>query len=255
MSYRVLMKQIIADNTQHISNAIARLKTDHFRRQIRRFRPGTVNLPDISAVIPKRSVFIRKAQERGEFLSETLRDSLTRDLRNSLSEFKTKTGLPAYVKRRGERKGRVHEQVVNDFKRRIRRTFNRYVVVDPETGAAPDVNRIAITEVRSTINDIKDQYFGRMRAENPGMRVRKTWIHNPHLSRVEPRPGHAKMHGRTVAFGRAFRVPTYEKRKGEWVRTGWKNMQHPHDPAAEPEDVINCHCDIDYTAEMPVTHD
>ena len=40
-------------------------------------------------------------------------------------------------------------------------------------------------------------------------------------------------------------------RKPRWHRTNrvWR-LKHPHDPSAVAEEVINCHCDVDYVARV-----
>ena len=166
-----------------------------------------------------------------------------------MKDYETKTGRPGYVKLTGVSRGRISEDFVDSFEERIRETFAGYTKVDQDIGVPSNVRAIAITETRGTINEVKHDYFQRLEEKNRGLQIRKRWKHNPSLSMVEPRPGHAAMDGKEVRVDEMFEVPGFEKVDGRWEPTGGITlMLHPHDPKAGPEEVISCHCDADYVA-------
>ena len=252
--YQALMQMILAHNSEGIANAVGRMKVGRMKDQVKRMGPKwrTLTLPALGDVIPKRSVFIRKGADHGALLADSLRDKLTKNLRDAMTEFETKAGKPGYVKLTGPRKGRVNEEFVNFFEGKIRETFEAYTKVDPSIGVPTNIRAIAITETRGTINEVKHDYFARLAEKNPDIQVRKRWIHNPQLSEKEPRPGHHEMDKKTIEIDDLFEVPAYEKIDGEWEETGGITlMAHPHDPHAGPEEVISCHCDMDYVARRP----
>ncbi len=250
--YRILMSKIVAENSQSIAQAVGKMKDSHFKTQAKKLAKtwGLINLPKIEQVIPGPDVFFRKGAERGKLLSDALRDNLANDIRVAMEEFRTKTGLPGYLYRRGKLKGQMDPKLVQALEGRIWATFQAYTKADPEIGVPANIKAIALTEARSTIDDVKHRYFERLMAENPKMRARKRWRHHPSMSK-EPRPGHAAMDGKEIAMDDMFEVPVYVKEDGRWVQTGEiVLMAHPHDQHGGPEDVINCHCDTDYIARM-----
>jgi hypothetical protein len=251
------MGKIIAANHQSVANAVGRVKVGRVKDSVRRLGGAwrTMVLPNLQDVLPKRSVFIRKGAERGKLLTDDLRTRLSGDLRRVLLDFSTKTGLPTFVRRQGEAKGQINEDLVKEFRKQIVATFEGYTKIDPEIGVPRNINAIAITETRSTINDIKHTYYTRLAEKNPGIVVKKRWEHHPSLSK-EPRPGHADVDKRELEIDDLFEVPEYMKTKDGWEPTGgFILMAYPHDPNSGPEDVINCHCDITFLARKKGKHE
>jgi len=251
-AYRKLMRRIVAENSQSIAHAVGGLSDAHFRAQARKLKPtwGTINVPHVAETIPGPEVFIRKGAEKGKLMSDSLRDRLSVDLREAMGQFHTKTGLPGYLYRRGKLKGQMDPRLAELFKFKIARRFKEYTKVDPEIGVPANIEAIALTEVRSTVDDMKHRYFTRLLEQNPKMRSRKRWIHHPSMSK-EPRPGHAAMHGKEIDLDDLFEVPIYVKKNGRWIRTGdVVLMAHPHDPRGEADQIISCHCEAQYVARM-----
>jgi hypothetical protein len=99
-----------------------------------------------------------------------------------------------------------------------------------------NVRNIAVTEVRATIDSIKQEYHQNLLNKNRDkIRMQKTWIQNRSLAH-NPRPEHTEMHRVTIDFEQPFRVPS--------PNGGYDLMMHPHDPTAPPEQVITCNCDM-----------
>ena len=236
-----LMTDIIATETGNISRAVARINSDDYRKAVQKLpkdRRKRFIIPDVSEVLPKRSLFVRKAADKGKLLTDGLRDRLTKDLRQSFTEFTTKTGEPAFLKRRGTKAGQVNSKLVADFEKRIQGTFQGYTKKDPSYGVPPNVHEIAVTEVRSAADQIKRGYVDRLLKKNPGTKAEKRWIHNTSLSK-KPRPHHLEMDGVTVEWSKRF------------VLSNGVSMVHPHDPDAPASEVISCHCDFEVYLVVP----
>jgi hypothetical protein len=193
--------------------------------------------------VPPRALSVLKAAESGKMITETLRDSLTRDLRQTLDEFSA-TGKDSYVRQAGKTAGRINPQLVKQFEEKIQGKFNSYTKRDKSLGMPVDVHRIAVTEVRSAINNTKKLYIDKVLEKNPDIEARKKWIHNKALSK-EPRRGHMQLNNKTVGINDLFKVPNYKMQKGKMRLTGHDMMKHPHDVNAPADQIIQCNCDWD----------
>jgi hypothetical protein len=232
--YQALMTRIIETNSVSISNAVGRISRENFERAGKKVtgKEQTFTLPDISEALPKRSVFSRKAAERGALLTDELRDNVTRRLRGAIGEFTPKTGEPAFVYQRGKRKGRVNEKLVQEFRKGIQQDFQNYTKKDPRYGVPANIQSIAVTEVRSAADEIKYEYTKKFLLVNADFGAFKVWVHNKALSQ-NPRPHHMNANGMRIGFYDIF------------VLENGARLRFPHDPNAPPEEVINCHCDYD----------
>lgn len=245
-AYEKHMQVILANNMESIAKATARISNDNYARARKKIRKKEQRfvLPDVSEALPKRSVFVSKSVERGELITDELKSKLDKDLRSVLSDLRGRK-QPVFIIRRGAKAGRITNEAIDAFEKRIRTTFSSYTRKDPRYGVPSNIHTIAVTEVRSTVNQIKQTYNEKLVDKNPGMVMRKRWIHNKHLSR-EPRPHHMQMDGRTIDANKLFSVRRKVKKKGRWVQIGWTKMMRPHDPSAPADQVINCNCDVDY---------
>ncbi len=241
-SYRALMRKIIDKNSEALARATGRISKDNFAKAASRYgkKAKTFVLPDITEAIPKRSVFSRKAAEKGKLMTDKLRDRVTKSLRETLLQFSGVSGQPAFILQTGPRRGRINPKLVEQFKRSITSDFSGYTRVDPSYGVPTNIQTIAVAEVRSIANEIKAEYTRKLiLANGDNWRVTKTWVHNKSLSQT-PRPHHMAMNGKTVGFYEAFALPNGVV------------MMHPHDPNAPAEEVYSCHCDFDIKIE-PLT--
>lgn len=248
-NYQQIMADILANNHEATARAVGRIKADQLKRQAATIKRSTARIiatPDLSEVLPKRSVFIRKAAINGNSISKTLRDRLTTDLRDTVKEF-LQTGKGSMQYRRGEARGQIRPELIGRMEKRIRETFESYT----KTGNVPsNIRTIAETETRSAISDIKHTWAQRVQDANPGViRFVKTWRHHPSMSEV-PRPGHREIDGKTIPIDAFFSVPTMIKTRNGFVWGQRERMLHPHDPNASAGNSINCHCSCDYEMEV-----
>src|SRR5271157_481803 len=192
--YRELIKQIIANNSQNIQNKVVRMSKDHWDKALKKIEKKEKRfiMPDVSSTLPQRAVYIRKAAEKGNLIGDTMRDALTKNLKDALNKFTPKTNEPTYLRRRGEKAGTINPKVIKDFEKNIRATFENYVKKDKILGVPSNVRTIAVTEVRSSVNEIKGQYVHQLLQKNPDLESVKLWIHNRSMS-VEPRRGHQEV--------------------------------------------------------------
>lgn len=244
--YSDLVKQIIEENTRTVQNKVLKVSNEKFSIQAKKYRAREIRLvlPDLSDLLPKRSISVRKAAEKGDLIRDTLRDSLTKSLRDSLNTFSEKTGEQTFVTRRGALAGRINKKLIEGFEKDITQVFSNYVKRDKTFGMPKNIHTIAVTETRSTINEIKKSYVSRFLEKNPNIEIRKKWIQNKSLAK-ESRKGHTSVDGTIVKFGDFFKVPRYKMIKGVLKKIGVTLMEHPHDPRAPLDQVISCNCDYD----------
>ena len=77
--YNSMIKKILVHNNEKAGRAISRLSTTHYKdslKKVSKEKAKTVKLPDLSEVLPKRSVFLIKGADDGEMIAETLRKQL-----------------------------------------------------------------------------------------------------------------------------------------------------------------------------------
>lgn len=232
-----LMKEVILFNSQKITNKVARITLSDMNKSAKRLknRAGKkILIPELNEIFPGRSIFVRKAVEKGKLISDTLRGKLTKNLRDAMKE----NGL---VSTRGVTAGKATQKLINDFEQRTVSTFKSYTKRDPKFKMPGNVHQIAVTEVRSSVNQIKQSSIKRLSEKN-GLTTVKSWIHNRSLSK-KPRGNHRKME----IISRKSPVPIEEpfvlppNKKGDRVK-----MLHPHDPNAPAIEVIGCNCDVEY---------
>lgn len=243
--YQALIQNILIHNNTKIGRAIGRLSDSHYQQNVRKLskkKQQIVKLPDIEEVIPKRSVFLIKAAENGNIIATTLRTKLEKDLRDTLKEFQ-KTGMSKMEIQRGTATGKINPLLIQQFQKKLTGTFEEYTKKDKITGIPGNVRNIAVTEIRSTIGMIKDQYKNELLRKNPQIKMVKTWVHNRRLSK-KPRKTHMALHNTTINIEAKYRV---DRDDG----SGYDLMDRPHDPTADPRNVIGCSCDIVYKALIP----
>jgi|WetSurMetagenome_2_1015567.scaffolds.fasta_scaffold20333_8 hypothetical protein len=246
-NYAKLMEAILTHNSEKIANKTSQMTKESFKPLISKIGPGEEKrfiLPDISDVLPKQSVFIKKGAEQGKLIRDTLRDALTKNLRDTLAEHHGK-GLASMVAKRGSTAGRIQPDLIDSFQRAIESTFEGYTKRGIANGVPDNIHLIAIMEVRGTVNEIKDNYIARMIAVNPGYEVRVKWIHNDRLVKI-PRQSHKVLDGTSVPYGESFRVPYIVLEKGKQVLKGIDYIRYPHSPDCPARQKFGCNCEAEY---------
>jgi len=244
-TYQKLINEIIAHQSERITRKIAKVDKADWEKSLRKIKPKEkVLVPSVESVLPKQSIFIRKGAERGELLRDTLRDRLTGDLRGAIEVWSERKEGPLITRifRKGRSIDAINPKLIKNFEKNIKTTFDGYTKKDPEFGMPANIHTIAVTEVRSTVNEIKGEYAARVLEKNPDVEITKEWRHNKSLSK-EGRPGHIKINGTKVGQKEKFHVERYTKKRGKWVMIGITLMKYPHDPDAPPDQVIGCNCD------------
>lgn len=231
--YRTLMQSIIAHNTDQVSKKVAKISKDTYTKQVDKMSGKFKRLavPDISDVLPKRSVFMRKAADKGNLITDNLRDKLTKDLREIIAK-------PEYTRRRGALTGTLKASAIKDFEESIKQTFQNYTKRDPKIGIPKNVHTIAVTEVRSAVNQIRHEFTMEMVKKNPDVEVRKMWKHNGRLVK-EGRQAHLDLDGTEIGASEKF-VVYDEQDNREYLAA------HPHAENLPPGSVIGCQCECQY---------
>lgn len=226
-----LMKKVIGFNQEKITNKVARITRDQMSKSVSKLgtKEKKIIMPELNEILPGRSVFFRKAAEKGTRLTDTLRDRLNKDIRDVMQS----EGL---IARTGITAGSVKRSTIKKLESRIKETFQNYTKKDPKFGIPSNIHTIAVTEVRATVNSIKNEYAEKLALKN-GLIAKKKWIHNKSLSK-KPRPHHMRVNGKVININETFKL---KNEKGNIVE-----LRHPHDPLAPASEVISCNCDIDY---------
>ena len=247
-NYRTLVRDILADNDQKVSQSLAQLSNDHWDKATERVRRRRrFVLPDVSEVVPLRNASVAKAAERGTLMFDSLRDRLTTNLNEAMREFRTAvTDEPAFIRRAGTQAGTVNPKMIDLFQQKIKTTFENYVKADPAFGVPGNIKTIAVTEVRSAVRSIKTGYMNELLSRNRNIKAQKRWRQNKGLAK-EPRRGHADVNGQTIGYHESFQVPLYDS-AGRMI--GMTLMDGPHDPSAPAAQTIGCNCDIEYFLEI-----
>lgn len=241
--YQEVIKDILAHNNEKSARAVGRLSNETYKKSLQKLsadKAKTVKLPDMSEVLPKKSVFLIKGQHHANLITDTLRDKLQKDLRETLKEYQG-TGEKRLETQRGRTTGKLNPALIKSFQDRITGTFEEYTKRDKTTGVPPQIRAIAVTEVRSTIGMIKEKYNDELLRKNPNIEMMKTWIHNRSMSK-KPRSGHIQLNKKTIPNDEFFQVPN--------KTGGYDFMKRPHDPDAPPSQVIGCNCEIIYKARV-----
>jgi hypothetical protein len=229
LTYKTLIKEITAHNTEKITRAMGKLSDTRYRRAATRaLGKEGLKLPAWETVVPPRAVFLKKAMDSGEVITDTLRRRLTSALREEMSTMKGSE--------------RMNPAVIDRFEKRVRETMNGYT--KSRDGAPPNARAIAVTEARSAFDEAKYQYARALVAADDRVELRKVWKHNDSLVR-EGRPGHKAADGTSVGFTEAFTIQEWQKAGGRWVKSYVVKMMHPHDPSAPIGSVVACQCDYD----------
>lgn len=243
-NYRKLIGEVINQNTRNIGRAVGRLTNNSYDKQIEKLRKKgrlkekRVLLPALDDVLPKRSVSVRKAAVSGREISQTLSDRLTKAMRDTMRGFQDRG--QAFELGAGRGAGKINPELIAEFEKNVRGVFSTYTRRDPDLGVPSNVKQIAVTEIRSTLDDTKAAYHKQLAEKNPDtIRMTKTWVQNRALAR-NPRPEHTAVDGVTIEVDKEFRVPN--------PNGGYDYMAHPHAPGAPAEQVIGCNCDAVYKA-------
>ena len=243
--YQEMISEILAENNQKVGNAVGRLSKQNYETQMKKLsakKATTVKLPDVSEVLPKRSVYLIKAAQSGRAISDDLRASLERNLRQTLEKY-TEDGGPRLEIKRGRTTGRINRKLIDDFQAAITETYKSRTKKDKGLGVPKNIKQIATTETRSVVSAIKREYNQRLTDNNPSIIMVKIWVQNRVLAK-KPRSSHAEQDGRELPMNQLFKVRREQS-------GGFDNMHGPYDPQASAENVIGCNCDLLYKARIP----
>lgn len=246
--YQELFELILKENSINLTKRVGQINKLHWNKALKKISPKEKKfiIPTLQDVLPPESFHFKKATENGKLLSDTLRDNLSNNLRETLKRLTPKTEEQTIIRRRGKGAGEINPALIKEFEKNIEETFKNYTKKDPELGVPGNINQIAVTEINSTINPLKATYMEEVMNSNPDLETFKKWVHHPDRSK-EPRKGHGIVADqKPIRFDEPFSVPLYQKVGGRYIRTGLDFMMHPHDPSAPKEQIIGCHCDIQY---------
>jgi len=177
-TYAQVVQEIVQDNVARASKKMGDLSNRRMKKAFAdSIENGIVDLP--AYAIP--NVTVRKGADDGKMITDTLRDTLTRGLRQAILENPNDT-----------------EKAIAQMQQSVKDTFNTYTT--------SHAKMIAVTEVRSSVDLSKAEYVKELIARNPNrLRVTKKWIHHDHLVKI-PRPTHKAIDGEKVLFDQPFSI-------------------------------------------------
>ena len=245
--YQQVITDIIADNSESISTQIFIISDRTWKKEAQKLidrktnRPITLTFPEYKKIIPNKRVFSIKGAESGRMITQTLRNDLNFALRDAISDFE----------KEGTRyRGRLRPEIIKKMKSKVKDVFVNYQKKDPRYGVPSNIRNIAVTEVRSSVNMIREKYVEKYLVENKDKIImKKQWIQNKSMAK-EPRRSHNYINKKIIDFYDFFEFPEYKKVKGRWVKTGKIIiMSRPHDPAGGASENIGCNCEVRYIAK------
>lgn len=242
--YQTLIRDVLQNNNTKINNAIGRLTNDKYKQDLKRWpkdRAKAIKLPSLETVLPKRSVSLVKSADQGNLITDTLRRDLERKLRGTLKKY-DQGGKPRMEIQRGTGTGKIRPELIEEFQKGVKETMDGRTKKNSKYNSPGHVRNIAVTEIRSNIDMIKENYIIEVERKNPQLQITKTWLHNKQLSK-KPRESHIAMHKITIGKNELFEV-------GRDDESGVDYMNRPHDPTAPAKQVIGCSCDIVYKARL-----
>jgi hypothetical protein len=229
-NYSALASKIIVEQSAAIADAVLTTDKKRFDRNLKALAPKgptgkKVVLPDVSNVI-RRSPTIIKAAEKGKLLTQTLREKIRSDVKNTLLEEGISTT-----------RGTVPKNLTKKLEKQLTETFKEYTKSNPKYGMPSNVHTIAVTEARTVANQIRLEYTREVAKQTPDHQVKKTWIQNRGLSR-EPRDSHARVDGQERDIDKPFRL------KGKDGNLYSPNG--PHDAMLPASETIGCNCELSF---------
>jgi hypothetical protein len=223
-------------NRNQITQSVIKLTDNKFKKQIERSK-WKVQFPDIKDIVKRRLFFKPKLEtlkvaEKSNYITQTLKDRLNKDLKETLKRVPKGTKL--------------NQRLVKEFKSRITDTFKNYTKKDPKYKMPPNIRNISVTEMKSAISNVRKVYIDDLLKRNPDLEYLKEWHHYKSYSK-EYRRGHAEKHLERRKMNEKFKVNEYKKVKGRWIKTGKViEMDRPHDKDADAGEVIGCSCELKY---------
>lgn len=240
--YANLIGKILKENQEKIALTVTSIDQTKFEAQLNHLKPKKpgskkIIVPDARDLVAKSPTII-KAATQGELISKTLREKLSRGVKDALlSENITTT------------RGTVRKNLAQKVKANLQEVYNGYTRNDPMHQMPANIHAIAVTETRKVVNTIRHEYVREVSKET-GAETKKEWIHNGSLSQTA-RKGHLKLsRQRPIGLHDKFAVQGYKMKGKKWVSTGETYMaEYPHDASLPASETISCSCEMAYTFE------
>lgn len=232
--YKTLMEQIIANNFERIHNSVNAIRNTKIEAVSKKIstKEKRFNIPETTELVKPRSVWSRKAAERGELLTDALRSRLDNDIKAILSD-------KSMFRTRGKLTGTLKDQAIREMGKRVKETFLNYTKAD-ESGVPKNIKTIASVEIRSIVNQANDEYMDKLVRKNDDIVVIKKWIHNGNVWKsktYKARTPHKNLHGVTVNYNDNFVIKS---------DTGIYSVPYPHHVSLPIGEIAGCNCSVQY---------
>lgn len=241
--YQQLMGKIIANNSKRIHNSVLQVDHYHLEESMRKVKTkgSALNLPRLLDVVKPQSVWTRKGADRGKLITDNLRDRIAGNIKAILDK-------PEYMRTRGKLTGTLKNQAIRDMREGLIKTFENYTKVDPSIGIPKNIKTITSVEIRSVVNQTKNEYMEKLKRHNPDVKMIKRWIHNGNVfgsKTYKARKYHKELHGKEVPFYSNFRI------RDEKAHIFY-DAPYPHHESLPISQVAGCECEVQYIARKAI---
>lgn len=242
--YRDVMERVFDINIKDLSEKVGARSKQNWEKMLDKpsIPKQKVRLPSVADIIPSKKAIFDRAFQRSTSVAKKVRGPLAGKLRDTIAKFEKKTGTKAFLR------NKINPKLEAEMSKQITGFFKAYTRKKPRAKVPPNIQTLAVTELRVSIDNSKRVVAEKVKALNPELQITKTWIHNAKLSK-EPdniRIGHQIISGTTIPLEEMFDVPIYKRIGGIPVKVGETKMRHPHDVDAPAVQVVSCHCDTRY---------
>lgn len=228
-----LFERITEKTSENIMGKVDDIVSFDAKKKIDRLstKQKRLTFPEKSDYYPSKAKIKAIAVKKSENISRRMKQEIQKNLRKAIEE----SGM---TYSRGELASRVNRRTIANMEKRLQATFDGYTRIDPKLKSPAKIHSLAVTEIRTTVDSMKQDMAQSIIDKNPdALESSKRWIHNAHLSknkddiRIEHRDEWIKTKNNPIPFNEYFMIG------------GSVPMLHPHDINAGPDQNVNCHCD------------
>ena len=86
--YKNLIEEIMVENSKRLDSSLLKITDDHYKKQNKKIKKveKRFRLPDLEEVIPRKTIGVKKAAEKGSLITDDLRDKLSLRLKETLKQ-------------------------------------------------------------------------------------------------------------------------------------------------------------------------
>lgn len=242
-----VLKTILQRNSEKVVGKHGKITEQNWRDMLSKASKMADVLPkETMEFIHDKALFTMKSETNARDIIKNLKTKVSDSMRKTV---RSQMEIPEVAVTGQSLKKGMNKKLVMGMEDSLRDSFQPYTKRQKGQDLPTQINNIVVTEVRSALNEFREEYVADLLKQNPGLDPTKTWKQHPELS-DEPRRGHREVNGVKIHFDDLFHVPLYVKKGGKDVRQGITLMRRPHAADAPASQIVNCHCEILYDLGM-----